>query len=172
MWVRTETLRHNDASAKMIFRFEVELLSGPVTQSFMIKYPEPPSRIIDIRGSQTLEMLHQAIFRAFDREDEHMYEFQFGGKVPQGKNAVRYGIPSAGDHCTVKNAETTSIAELNLKPRNVFFYWFDFGDDWWHKVRLLAVSPPEKDRRRYPRIVRKEGESPPQYADWEAGEDA
>ena len=31
------------------------------------------SRTIQIRGSQSLEILHCAIFDAFGREDEHMY---------------------------------------------------------------------------------------------------
>jgi hypothetical protein len=38
------------------------------------------SRTIQIRGDQTLEDLHHAIFAAFDREEEHMYEFQIGGQ--------------------------------------------------------------------------------------------
>ena len=35
-----------------------------------------------IRGDQTLEDLHHAIFDALGREEEHMYEFQLGGTGP------------------------------------------------------------------------------------------
>ena len=50
------------------------------------------SRTIQIRGDQTLEDLHHAIFYAFGREDEHMYEFQVGGKGPMDPKARRYTL--------------------------------------------------------------------------------
>lgn len=172
MWVRTRVPRQDSASEKIIFRFEVKLLSGPVTTAFVTKYPEAPSRIIDIRGSQTLELLHEIIFRAFDREDNHMYEFQIGGEEPMDEKAVRYGIVPDYSDPKEKSVKETTIAALNLKTGSLFFYWFDFGDDWWHEVRLLAVDPQEKSRKRYPRIVERKGESPPQYVDWEEEENA
>jgi hypothetical protein len=171
MWVRSNHLQYDAASAKSIFRFEVCLLSGPVAPSFVSRHPEAPSRTIDIRGSQTLDTLHQAIFDAFDREDPHMYEFQIGGKKPMDRKSVRYSIVLDGDAPEEKSAKATAIAALHLKVGGIFFYWFDFGDDWWHEIRLLAVNPPAKDRGRYPRLVERHGESPPQYIDWEAEED-
>lgn len=170
MWGTSESSQPESASAKTIFRFEVCLLSGPVAPSFAARYPEAPSRIIDIRGAQTLDALHWAIFRAFDREDSHMYEFQIGGKKPMDRKAACYGIVLDDDDTREKNAETATIASLHLKVGNSFFYWFDFGDDWWHEMRLLAVNPPAKGRGRYPRIVEKKGDSPPQYIDWDAEE--
>jgi hypothetical protein len=66
-------LSRPDATGKTVFRFHVRLISGPVAPSYVKKHPDAPSRVIDIRGSQSLDMLHQAIFRAFDRYDPHMY---------------------------------------------------------------------------------------------------
>ncbi|MDR2161769.1 MAG: plasmid pRiA4b ORF-3 family protein [Desulfovibrio sp.] len=171
MWVKAEAARHDAIAEKTIFRFEVRLLSGPVAPSFIKRNPEPPSRVIDIRGSQTLDALHMAIFRSFDREDAHMYEFQIGGKKPMARKAVRYSISPDDTFPEEKSAKTTTIAELNLSPGILFFYWFDFGDDWWHEIRLLIINPPVQGKGRYPRIVKKEGESPPQYLDWEAEEE-
>jgi hypothetical protein len=156
----------------MIFRFEVSLLSGPVTRSFVDRNPEAPSRVIDIRGSQTLDKLHEAIFLAFDRDDHHMYEFQLGAKKPMDRQATRYGIVLDNEDPEEYNSENASIAALNLKVGISFFYWFDFGDDWWHKVQLLAVEPLGQSRGRYPRIVEKKGESPPQYIDWDEEENS
>lgn len=170
MRVKAATTRLDALAEKTIFRFEVRLLSGPVTPSFIRRNPEPPLRIVDIRGSQTLDALHMAIFRAFDREEAHMYEFQMGGKKPMARKAVRYGILLEDGYQGEKSAETTAITELNLTSGSVFFYWFDFGDDWWHEIRLLAINPPVQGKGRYPRIVEKKGESPPQYPDWEAEE--
>lgn len=57
----------------------MELLSGIVTEDFAERNPQV-QRTIQIRGDRTLENFHDAIFKAFDREDKHMYEFQIGGK--------------------------------------------------------------------------------------------
>jgi hypothetical protein len=73
---------------------EVSLISGPLTRKFTKRNPVV-SRTVEIRGDQTLEDLHRAIFKAFDREEEHMYEFQIGGKGPQDPNAKRYTLPVA-----------------------------------------------------------------------------
>ena len=67
------------------------------------------------------------------------------------------------------DATRTTIASLGLRVRRRFFYWFDFGDDWWHDIRVAAIRdevPPGK----YPRVVERVGESPPQYPDWDEEE--
>src|SRR5436190_5733056 len=76
-----------------LYTLEVFLLSGQMTDKFIKKNPVV-SRTIQIRGDQTLKDLHQAIFAAFGREEEHMYEFQFG-KGPMDPEADRYVLPSA-----------------------------------------------------------------------------
>jgi hypothetical protein len=65
-----------------IYTLEVFIISGPVDAKFVKKNPVL-SRTIIIRGDQTLAQLHKIIFKAFDRFDEHLYEFQVGGKSPQ-----------------------------------------------------------------------------------------
>ena len=74
-----------------IYTMEVFLISGPTTREFVKKNPVV-SRTIEIRGDQTLEKLHSVIYKAFNREDQHLYEFQFGGKGPNDPRARRYGL--------------------------------------------------------------------------------
>ncbi|MEJ7708809.1 MAG: hypothetical protein WKF84_02885 [Pyrinomonadaceae bacterium] len=76
-------------SEKHLYTFEVLIVSGPLAPSF-VKKNKVISRTIQMRGDQTLEQLHQAIFSAFEREEEHMYEFQVGGKGPMDPQARRY----------------------------------------------------------------------------------
>ena len=127
------------------------------------------SRTIRIRGDQTLQDLHHAIFEAFGRWEEHMYEFQFG-KGPMDPKALRYVLPGAFEtrsderNPPVGRVDTTTIAGLGLKVGDRFGYWFDFGDDWWHQINVEAVddtAPPGK----YPRVIKKTGRNPPQYAE-------
>jgi hypothetical protein len=51
---------------------------------------------------------------------------------------------------------------LGLRSRSVFFYWFDFGDDWWHRIKVVRMEDavPGED---LPRVIERVGESPPQY---------
>ena len=51
-----------------LYTLEVFLISGPITDKFAKKNPVV-SRTIQIRGDQTLEDLHHAIFDAFGRWD-------------------------------------------------------------------------------------------------------
>ncbi|MDR2604746.1 MAG: plasmid pRiA4b ORF-3 family protein [Desulfovibrio sp.] len=167
-------------TAKSIFRFDVHLLSGPLTSSFLRQHPKMPSRIIDIRGSQSLEALHHAIFAAFDRYDQHMCEFQIGGVRPHDKKSQRYVYHMFYDDINenddynkgARDVSETSIISLNLVPGQLFFYWFDFGDEWWHTIKFIG-TPEKIARAHYPRIVEKTGKSPPQYAayDEEAGDE-
>jgi hypothetical protein len=78
-----------------LYTLEVFLIGGQITEKFAKKNPVI-SRTIKMRGDQTLEELHHAIFDAFGRWEEHMYEFQFG-KRPMDPEAPRYVLPSAFD---------------------------------------------------------------------------
>ena len=55
-----------------------------------------------------------------------------------------------------------TIGSLGLKKGAAFGYWFDFGDDWWHQVNVVAIEG-ESPSGDYPRVVKRTGESPPQY---------
>ena len=73
----------------VLYTFDVVLIGGPVSDKFIKKNPVI-SRTIAIRGDQTFAHFHNAIFKAFGREEEHMFEFQIGGKGPMDPNAKRY----------------------------------------------------------------------------------
>lgn len=155
---------------KRIFTLDVILVSGPMTESFARKNPVI-SRTIEIRGDQTLAALHRAIFDAFGRDDEHMYEFQIGGKGPMDPKARAYVLPMAmddpfADKKPAGDVARTTIVSLGLKAGEAFGYWFDFGDDWWHRIEVLAIET-DVPRGRLPKVTRRVGESPPQYEDWD-----
>jgi len=159
-----------DGTGPRLYELQVQLLQGPLTRAFLDRNPSV-MRTIRIRGDQTLERLHEAIFEAFDRFDPHLYEFQVGGMGPMDPKARRYVVPPAGgnDFEAGESAGTvkqTTIASLELRVDEIFGYWFDFGDDWWHQVTVLAIHD-EIPRGRYPKITERVGESPPQYVDWD-----
>ena len=52
------------------YTLEVSIIGGRMTEAFVQRNPVC-SRTIEILGKQTLANLHEAIFQAFDRWDEH-----------------------------------------------------------------------------------------------------
>jgi hypothetical protein len=138
-------------------------------------------RKIAVKGSQTLDDLHGAIFDAFDRYDDHLYSFYFplkAGKItPRNIHAesVEYTSPNTlefGGDDGQKDAAKAKFSSLKLKMKQVFYYLFDFGDEWWHEVTVEETAA-EEEKGKYPKIVEKKGKSPPQYPDndEEEGED-
>ena len=133
-------------------------------------------RKIAIRGGQTLQDLHEIIFEAFDREEEHLYSFyipnpfiQFKSKDRMLRSAIEYAHPlnleeSFVDDRKPQNAATTSILSLGLAKKQKLLYLFDFGDEWWHEVTVEQAGGVLADEESdYPRILQKNGHSPAQY---------
>ena len=157
-----------------LFTLDVFIISGLMTKRFL-KKNRVVCRTIRIRGDQTLEDLHNAIFDAFKRFDQHMYEFQIGGKGPMDPKARRYVLsgafenPMPGTPRAAGDVTQTSIGSLGLKKDDAFGYWFDFGDDWWHQINVAAIAD-EASRGKYPKVTKRIGASPPQYVDWDKEE--
>jgi pRiA4b ORF-3-like protein len=104
---------------------------------------------------------------AFDRWDEHMYEFQFG-KGPMDPKGSRYVLPSAFEmdmgeaNPPAGRVDQTRIDSLGLKVGQSFGYWFDFGDDWWHQINVEAIEDKAPSGK-FPKVTKRVGKSPPQY---------
>ncbi|SIO61265.1 LexA DNA binding domain-containing protein [Singulisphaera sp. GP187] len=137
------------------------ILSGPISEKTANKVFW---RVIEIRGDQTLEDLHHAIFKAYDRSDERAYEFQFG-KRPHDPTGPNYGLPRPQKSKKgYGDARTTKLDDLGLKPERVFGYWFDFGDNWYHKVQVDRIEQAIPTVT-YPRVIKRVGKSPSQSRD-------
>ncbi len=148
-----------------LYTLRVFLTDGPVAKKFSGK---EVSRTIQIRGDQTLQMLHKAIFKAFDREEEHLHEFNFG-KGPYDREGPRYTLASntkdfMTDEVTAGDVAKATLDSLGLKVGRAFGYWFDFEDDWRHEIRVEVIESVPL-RGRFPKVIARMGQSPPQYAD-------
>lgn len=168
-----QSTRQRLKTGNQVFTLDVYIISGPIAEKFA-KRNKVICRTIQIRGDQTLEDLHHVLFDAFDREDEHMYEFQVGGKGPMDPNARRYVLPMAAndpvDDSKPAGTVRATIGSLGLKKDDVFGYWFDFGDDWWHQIEVMGIEETTK-RTGYPKVTNRVGASPPQYIDWDEEDD-
>ncbi|MEO0539478.1 MAG: hypothetical protein AAFZ80_01290 [Cyanobacteria bacterium P01_A01_bin.105] len=147
-----------------VYVLDVHIIDGPIDPDFLNNNPII-SRRIEMLGIHTLADLHQAIFRAFDRQAQHLYEFQIGGKGPQDPNNRIYGLPEAlrreEDETAAGDVEATTLATAGIAVDQPFGYWFDFGDDWWHQVNLVNIRVDHHPES-FPRVVGRIGASPPQ----------
>lgn len=135
-------------------------------------------RKIAIRTGQTLHDLHSAIFKAFDRFDEHLYTFFIPNTAVKNfdpgtvyRSSMKYSHPYALEESIFSadneiDAAMTPLEDVRLKPKDKLFYLFDFGDEWWHELTVLETAG-EPDTEKYPRIIESKGESPAQYYDEE-----
>ena len=168
---KKSSVRLNEPAGRgdvQLYTLEVILLSGRIAKKFAKKNPVV-SRTIQIRGDQTLQDLHHAVFDAFGRWEEHMYEFQFG-EGPMDPKAPRYVLPGAfevdkgEEHPPAGRVDRTRIDSLGLEVGRSFGYWFDFGDDWWHQIDVEAIEP-KAPAGKFPKVTKRVGKSPPQYPD-------
>ena len=164
---KKETKSTNPEQVRL-YTLEVFIIGGPLTEKFVKKNPVV-SRTIKIRGDQFLQDLHSAIFDAFDRWEEHMYEFTFG-KGPNDPKAKRFVLPHGFEieqeqpNPPIGRVDETTIESLGLKVGDRFGYWFDFGDDWWHQINVEAIED-KLPRGKFPKVTKRVGKSPPQYAE-------
>jgi hypothetical protein len=149
------------AQASRMYTLQVYLQDGPISDAYA---GQEISRQIDILGHQTLHHLHQAIFNAFERWEEHLYEFNLG-EGPEDRSQVYFyqGGWDADDHDT-EDPEATTLDDLDLSVGRYFGYTFDMGDSWEHVIEVVSITE-EAGKGTYPRVSKKVGAAPPQYPD-------
>jgi hypothetical protein len=135
------------------------LMAGPTDPKFDNKILQ---RVIEIRGDQTLEQLHEAIFQAYDRRDDRPYEFQLGKRSFDPEGPTYRGPASPRGRKGTGDASKTTLDELDLKPGRVFGYWFDFDANWYHHVHIQRIEKAIPTVT-YPRLIKRVGQSPPQH---------
>jgi len=68
------------------------------------------------------------------------------------------------DPSVAGRVDQTTIESLRLKVGRSFGYWFDFGDDWWHQVDVVAIDD-DIPKGKFPKVTKRVGKSPPQYVE-------
>jgi hypothetical protein len=112
-------------------------------------------RRIELSGRTSLKQLHGILQIAFGWEDCHMHQFE--------KGKQRYGVVDPNDPFdlnTLPEAKHT-LGQLLVRKGNKLIYWYDFGDDWFHEIKLEALIAPEPGLQ-YPRITDGARRCPPE----------
>jgi Plasmid pRiA4b ORF-3-like protein len=119
-------------------------------------------RRIALRADQKLTDLHAALQEAYEWADDHLYAFWLSGRF-WDRQSREYTIPfELEPH---QRSAATRLSRLGLERGQKIAYLFDFGDEW--RVVLTVAAIEAADDGRYPRVLERQGDAPPQYPDYE-----
>jgi len=131
-------------------------------------------REIEIEESKSLYRLAAAIVQAFGFDFDHAFGF-YSGLTPSKmhRQLPKYELfADMGEaEPDVLGVKKTKISQAFPKIGHTLLFLFDYGDEWHFRVTLKKTAAKVANVR-YPRIVAKHGDAPPQYPDPdELGED-
>ncbi len=132
-------------------------------------------RIIEVSENCTFDDLHETIFDAFNRYDPHLYSFFITKKDTKSIHSI-YEAPEITHPQNVedlygfgrkkKSTAKTRLGDVEWVEKDIFHYLFDFGDEWWHRIRVQSIKETNL-RKKSIKIIKSIGESPPQYPDYD-----
>ncbi len=144
--------------------------------SFRVKLLEDKKtfRDLEISGDSSLEKLASAICDAFDFDFDHAFGFysncsarDFYDSEHRYELFVDEGLETEPG---TKGVQGTKISSVFKQTGQKYLYLFDYGDDWMFEVEFTAMSKAEASVK-YPRVVKKAGEAPVQYPDYDADDE-
>ncbi len=148
-----------------VYILRIYLVSGPYGEEAV---GQEIFRTLKVRGDQTLEDLHHAIFCSFGRENDRYYEFYLG-MDPNDPKGIRYtcgeAVSKYGPNGPVKPGEKVGLApmatieSLDLTDDQFFGYWFDLIEEWIHLIHVISIEPADVSAE-YPLLIEKEGGLP------------
>lgn len=147
-----------------IFQFRISIIGLPKVY-----------RLIELSDNCTFDDFHDAIFQAFDRYDPHLYSFFLTGKDTKNIRSIYNAPEISHPQCVEDNfgfgkkkrsTAKTRIRDVGLDEKDIIHYLFDFGDDWWHRIRVQSIKPAPS-RKKHIKLIKSVGESPPQYPDFD-----
>lgn len=128
--------------------FDAELLNVPGVRAQ-----------VAVGANQHLTALHDAIQEAFGWYDDHLYSFWLDGGF-WGAEELELTTPESPDEG--RRTADVPLRELDLAVGSEIAYVFDFGDEWRVLLALRERTPAIEGP--LPRVLRREGSAPPQYA--------
>ena len=156
---RASALRPN------VYILRVYLVSGPYGEESV---GNEIFRTLKVRGDQTLEELHYAIARSYEREYDRYYEFCLG-MDPNDPAGVRYTCGEAVSKYGLSGhmkrggklglAPLATVEALGLTSDQFFGYWFDLIEEWIHLIHVISIEPAD-DSEDYPVLIEKQGRLP------------
>ena len=113
-------------------------------------------RVLRLNLSDSLYSLHNMIQKAFNFDDDHLFEFYLG----RGIFRKTYTIPEGQTSGEELSVYETKLGDMGLGKGQTFSYLFDFGDSWWFDIKVLQIAEGKVEA---PAIIKAENKPPRQY---------
>ncbi len=117
----------------------------------------PVWREVEVASAMALTAMHDVLQVLMGWEDYHLWSFEFGDR--------RFELPSADGMSFARtppeDAARVALGDLLTKKGQKLAYNYDFGDDWWVDIKVVAIEKPQP-KIRYPRCVAGERAGPPE----------
>ena len=92
-------------------------------------------REIVVPGNLTLENVHYAVQAAMGWQNSHMHQFEF-----DDRNFTELTDDGFTDD-DIEDEQKVTLHDLFADSKKLLRYWYDFGDDWWHQIKVLKKIP-------------------------------
>jgi hypothetical protein len=106
-----------------------------------------------VHAGSTIADLHEVLQASFGWSDVHLHRFEIHGR--------EYGISYLGGISFRNDARKVRLSSLGLRIAERFVYEYDFGDAWFHDLRLEQTLPADPARP-YPRCTGGRRAGPPE----------
>jgi len=130
-------------------------------------------RDIEIDTSKSLYKFAEAIVKAFGFDFDHCFGFYTG----LSESKMRDAYPKYELFADIGEAEFGILGVKNIPVSQAFrgvghamLFLFDYGDDWSFRVTMTGIGA-KLEKTRYPRVIARKGEAPPQYRRHEISEE-
>lgn len=141
-------------------------MNTPIKLKIALKdLPHKCERTLLVPSDINMLQFHIVIQQSFGWEDAHLFQFS----DVKWKSNIRVGIPSDMDDdfgfAELSDAYKVSLHQAFVEQNEAkpFWYWYDFGDDWWHRISFLKLT--QKDIKAYqgkPICIKAIGKCPPE----------
>lgn len=126
--------------------------------------PHKCERILMVPENISMRQLHFFIQRSFGWWNSHLFDFSHSKVKPR----IRVGMPDDYDLEYTpprQDAHRIMLKKTFMKAfkKKPFWYNYDFGDDWWHRVSFLKPTKKELTKYSgYPICLKAVGKCPPE----------
>jgi Plasmid pRiA4b ORF-3-like protein len=108
----------------------------------------PIWRTVEVRSDLTLDVLHEVIQAAFGWEDYHLHRFHptRNAYTSDLQMIINVGDEAEGEEGISESSLT--LDRLLHRRGDTWYYTYDFGDNWTHRIRLQSTHRPAADAPR------------------------
>lgn len=127
----------------------------------MFRYRKGIWRKIEMKASQTLEDLHDAIQDAIDWDNDHLYSFFMDNSFDSLDAEFTCPYEPEG-----RKTADIAVGAFGFKKGQKFAYLFDFGDMHKFEIEVIDFGTVQKGKS-YPMLIESKGKTLEQYPDYD-----